>query len=173
MAKITNFELYLNFCESGDDPSTVMFGNFSKHMDLNEVVEGEIYSGRKNRNLIEKFCIEARIKLNKDPKKNNKPIVDVNLVIGGKFQEGRNELLDSEQGIGFFKLQKQQMNCILKYLDYSANYTKFTLGVEEEFLSKKLSKDDEAEYMDLYEDFKNQEGFLEFRPNKEEAKVLK
>ena len=158
MAKITNFELYLNFCESGDDPSTVMFGNFSKHMDLNEVVEGEIYSGRKNRNLIEKFCIEARIKLNKDPKKNNKPIVDVNLVIGGKFQEGRNELLDSEQGIGFFKLQKQQMNCILKYLDYSTNYTKFQTGVQKNFLANKFSKEESQRYLQLYENWKMNSG---------------
>lgn len=69
----------------------------------------EIKSVRKNYNIIEKFCIEARVKYNKDPKKNFKQFMDINLVIGGKFVEGRNEILDTEEGIGFFKLQKQQL----------------------------------------------------------------
>lgn len=118
----------------------------------------EIKRNKKNRNLIEKFCIEARVKLNKTPKKNQKPLYDINLVIGGQFKIGKNELVDSEEGIGFFKLQKQQMNAILKYLDYSTNYTKFQTGVQKGYLENKFTKKESQNYMKVYEEWKMSEG---------------
>jgi hypothetical protein len=118
----------------------------------------EIKRNKDNMNLIEKFCIEARIRLNKDPKKNLKPMVDVNLVIGGRFKEGKNELVDSEEGIGFFKLQAQQMNAILKFLDFSTNYTKFMTGVQKSCLERKFTSKDSQKYMKIYEEWKMNEG---------------
>ena len=44
MAKITNFELYLNFDEEGKDDSEVMFGEIDEDMTIKEIVEQEIHS---------------------------------------------------------------------------------------------------------------------------------
>lgn len=173
MAKITNFELYLNYCGKGEEDDSVNFGEFEEDMDLAEVVQDQLERSRRNRNLIEKFCIEARVRLNKNPKKNNKPMVDVNLVIGGKFMEGRNELVDSEEGIGFFKLQKQQMNCILKYLDYSTNYTKFQTGVQKNLLANKFTKEESQRYMTLYEEYKRNAGDNRSAGEKKKAAKLR
>ncbi|CAI2359786.1 unnamed protein product [Moneuplotes crassus] len=174
MAKITNFELYLNFSKPGqEDEDGVSFGEFEEDMNLSEVVQDQLNQHDRNRNLIEKFCIEARIRLNKNPKKNNKPMVDINLVIGGKFMEGRNELVDSEEGIGFFKLQKQQMNCILKYLDYSTNYTKFQTGVQKNLLSNKFSREESQEYMKIYEEYKMLSGDNKSAGEKKKAAKLR
>jgi len=174
MAKITNFELYLNYCQKEEEQeSGVNFGDFTEDMDLSEVVRNQLNQSRRNRNLIEKFCIEARVRLNKEPKKNMKPMVDVNLVIGGKFIEGRNELLDSEEGIGFFKLQKQQMNCILKYLDYSTNYTKFQTGVQKNLLSNKFSKEESQRYMSMYEEYKLNSGESKSKGEKKKAEKIR
>ena len=133
----------------------------------------EIKSARKNRNLIEKFCIEARIRFNKDPKKNLKPMVDINLVIGGKFKDGKNELNESEEGIGFFKLQRQQMNSILKFLDFSTNYTKFQTGVQKKFLEKKFTKEESRRYMKIYEEWKMNEGESKSKTEKKKAEKLR
>ena len=126
-----------------------------------------------NYNLIEKFCIEARVKLNKDPKKNLKPTIDVNLVIGGRFKDGTNELIDTEDWIGFFKLQKQQMTWILKYLDYSTDYTKFQTGVLKKFLERKFTKEESKKYMKVYEEWKNNEGENKSKAEKKKAEQLK
>ena len=174
MAKITNFELYINYAEQGkEEEEGVYFGEFEDDIDLSEVVQDQLDQSRRNRNLIEKFCIEARVKLNKNPKKNNKPVVNVNLVIGGKFIEDKNEVDDSEEGIGFFKLQKQQMNCILKYLNYSTNYTKFQTGVEQKYLVRKMPKADQKTYGDLYEEFKQFEGYLGGKKKEKKAQAIR
>ena len=100
-------------------------------------------------------------------------MVDVNLVIGGKFKDGKNELEDSEEGIGFFKLQKQQMSSILKFLDFSTNYTKFQTGVQKKFLENKLSKDESKKYMELYEEWKMNEGEDKSKNEKKKAAKLR
>lgn len=133
----------------------------------------EVMSKTKNRNLIERFCIEARVKFNKDPKKNQKPMLDINLVIGGKFKEGENKLVDSEEGIGFFKLQRQQMNCVLKFLDYSTNYTKFQTGVQKKFLENKFTKEESRKYMKIYEEWKMNEGESKSKNEQKKAKKLR
>jgi len=189
MAKITNFQIFLNFTNlnRGGEEDSIRFDELTQDMHIDDVRDDEIKKiiktrqergvepnptivrtknflleeikgKRKNRNLIERFCIEARVKLNKDPKKNDKPMLDINLVIGGKFKEGKKELVDDDQGIGFFKLQKQQMSSILKYLDYSTEYTKFQTGVQKEFLENKFSKEESRKYMKTYEEWKRNEG---------------
>jgi len=189
MAKITNFQIFLNFTNlnRGGEEDSIRFDELTQDMHIDDVRDDEIKKiiktrqergvepnptivrtknflleeikgKRKNRNLIERFCIEARVKLNKDPKKNDKPMLDINLVIGGKFKEGKKELVDDDQGIGFFKLQKQQMSSILKYLDYSTEYTKFQTGVQKEFLENKFSKEESHKYMKTYEEWKRNEG---------------
>lgn len=203
MAKITNFQIFLNFCEKHKgDKTAVKFDELTEDMHIDEIEDEEIkkiiktrqekgvqpsptivrtknflleevMSRRKNRNLIEKFCIEARIKFNKDPAKNLKPMLDINLVIGGKFKNGKNEIEDTEEGIGFFKLQKQQMNCILKFLDYSTNYTKFQTGVQKKFLERKLSKEESRSYMGIYEEWKMNEGENKSKDEKKKAAKLK
>jgi hypothetical protein len=203
MAKITNFQIFLNFAETErGSTDKVKFKDLTEDMHIDDVMDDEIrdiimkrkekgvtpsptivrtknflleeiLSKRKNRNLIEKFCIEARIKLNKDPKKNEKPQLDINLVIGGKFKEGKKELVDDDAGIGFFKLQQQQMKCILKYLDYSTEYTKFQTGVQKKFLERKFSKEESKKYMKIYEEWKMNEGENKSASEKKKAEKLK
>lgn len=203
MAKITNFQMYLNFWDkSRGQNEKIRFDELTEDMHIDEVEDPEIKkiiqtrqekgvqpsptivrtknflleeikSARKNRNLIEKFCIEARIRFNKDPKKNLKPMVDINLVIGGKFKDGKNELNESEEGIGFFKLQRQQMNSILKFLDFSTNYTKFQTGVQKKFLEKKFTKEESRRYMKIYEEWKMNEGESKSKSEQKKAEKLR
>ena len=102
-----------------------------------------------------------------------KPSMDINIVIGGMFKEGRNELVDTEEGIGFFKLQKQQLMCIFKYLDYSTNYTKFQTGVQKKFLERKFTKDESKKYIKLYEEWKMNDGDDKSKAEKKKADKLK
>jgi hypothetical protein len=203
MAKITNFQIYLNYLDKANgDETPVRFDELTEDIHIDEIEDGEIRRiiesrqekgvnpnptvvrtknfllneikrNKKNRNLIEKFCIEARVRLNKNPKKNLKPMVDINLVIGGKFKVGKNELVDSEEGIGFFKLQRQQMNAILKFLDYSTNYTKFQTGVQKSYLEKKFSKTESQKYMKVYEEWKMSEGDSKSAAEKKKSAKLK
>lgn len=183
IAKITNFQLGLNFSdESTDQEEKVRFDDITEDLTVDEIEDDEIREiiktrqerntepnpalvrsknfmleeirgKHENRNLIEKLCIEARVKYNKDPKKNEKPQFEVDLVIGGKFVEGRNEISDDDEGSMFLKLQKQQMTCILKFLDYSQNYTKFQTGVQKKFLEKKFNKEERKQYLSIYEEW--------------------
>ncbi|CAI2366521.1 unnamed protein product [Moneuplotes crassus] len=158
MAKITNSEMYLNYCDKGDEDDSVNLGNLEEDMDPGKILQDLLKRSKRNRKLIEKFCIEAKVKFNKTLKKNSKPMVDVNLVIGGKFMEERKDIIASEERTNFFRLQKQQMNCILKYLDYSAKYREFKTEAQKSFLAKKFRKEESQRYMTLYEEYKRKAG---------------
>jgi hypothetical protein len=70
-------------------------------------------------------------------------MIECSLVFGGRFEVG-SDRLQSDDGTGcfFFKIQKQQMKCILKFLDYSTDYTKFQTGVLKTYLENKYTHDE-------------------------------
>lgn len=202
MAKITNFQFFLNFSdESTGQPEKTKYDDLTEDITLEDVEDDEIREviktrqekgvkpnptlvrsknfmledikgKRQNRNIIEKLCIEARVKYNKDPKKNQMPMFEIDLVIGGKFKEGTNELIDDDEGTLFLKLQKQQLTAILKYLDYSTAYTKFQTGVQKKFLENKFTKEESKTYLTLYEDWMINKGDDKPKPIKQKAEKL-
>ena len=85
-------------------------------------------------------------------------MVDIDLVIGGHFEKHSEDISSDQAGFGFIKLQNQQLYNILKFLDYSQNYTKFQTGILTPFFEKKFEDIKlRDEYMDTYEDFKRSE----------------
>lgn len=65
------------------------------------------------------------------------------------------------------------MTSILKFLDFSTNYTKFQTGVQKRFLENKLSKDESRKYMKVYEEWKMNEGEDKSNQEKKKAKKLR
>lgn len=65
------------------------------------------------------------------------------------------------------------MTCILKYLDFSTNYTKFQTGVVKKFLERKFSKDESKKYMKVYEEWKINEGENKTKAEQKKAEHLK
>ena len=63
-------------------------------------------------------------------------MIDVDLVIGGNFEPQSQNISSDEKGFGFIKLQNQQLYNILKFLDYSQDYTKFQTGILTPMLEK-------------------------------------
>lgn len=65
------------------------------------------------------------------------------------------------------------MNCILKYLDYSTNYTKFQTGVQKNFLANKFSKEESQRYIQLYENWKMNSGEDKTAGEKKKAEKIR
>ena len=78
----------------------------------------EIKGTRKNKYLVENFCIEARLIYNKNPKKNKDPMFEASLVIGGRFKEYGEDKMQTSEGTSTLFLEKEQMLSILKFLDF-------------------------------------------------------
>lgn len=70
-----------------------------------------------NSYILKDFCIDLRVKLNKDPKKNSLPQVGVDLIFGGKFS-------NSDMKVEL-SILVQQVRSLLKFLEYSSRYTKY------------------------------------------------
>lgn len=104
--------------------------------------------------LIEDFSIEARVMFNKNAKGNKEPKINVSVVIGGNFVQDGKFSLENVEGRGLLKLQKQQMTCILKFLDFSSNYTKFQAGVLKRIMENKFDESEAFRYIEVYKEWR-------------------
>lgn len=78
-------------------------------------------------------------------------MIDASLVIGGRFlDKGANPMEDVE-GTSEFTLQRQQMTCVLKFLDYSQEYTKFQSDKLAEIQNNRFPEEEAQEYREIYE----------------------
>lgn len=84
-------------------------------------------------------------------------MIAVDLVVGGSFIPQTEQISDDVEGFGLIKIQKQQLYSILKFLDYSQDYTKFQTGIQEPVLARRFTDDERETYMKTYEDFKKYE----------------
>jgi hypothetical protein len=90
--------------------------------------------------IIDNFGMETHLKLNKAPKQNNKPQIDLNIVFGGEFS-GEEETISNYHSQTFnLQLQQQQLNCLMKFLEYSSFYTKFQSYVLRPIVQNRFSK---------------------------------
>ena len=183
-AKVSNLQVYLNYSDKKTrNPEEIRFEKLTEELDIDDVSDEEIKNiiltrnetgkppsskivrnkkfmleeikGRGNyRYLIENFWIEARIMFNKNAKGNKDPKINVSVVIGGKFLENGKFSMDDVEGTGLLKLQKQQMTCILKFLDFSSNYTKFQAGVLKKILENKFDEAEANRYIEIYEEWR-------------------
>ena len=183
-AKITKFQIYLNFAKIVDRKRRkIHFEEIAKIDSLdkieNEAIRDliinrsekkgtpsaelirtknflleEIDGFRDNRYIIENFCIEIRLIYNKNPKKNKDPMVTASIVFGGQFKKDSENLLTDADGTSSFKLDRQQMTSILKFLDFSQKYTEFQTGVQGKFIDRKFTPKEKSNYMKVYEEYK-------------------
>lgn len=109
-----------------------------------------------NSYLLKNFCIEAHLKLNKNPKSNNLPQIDLNLVFGGEFEKGGNKVANTKGQTFDIQFQQQQLIAVLKFLEYSGYYTKYQANVLKPFYENDFSKKEAEEYIDLYVNFRRQ-----------------
>ena len=142
---LTNLSLFLDFKENiFYDEITKNFEIKDLHSDLRKqfidgkskpklfnimrykhFITADYQANLKNSYILKNFCIECRLKLNKNPKENNLPQVDLELIIGGKFDNSINKVA--------LYFQPQQLQSLLKFLEYSGHYTKFQDEVLKEF----------------------------------------
>jgi hypothetical protein len=179
-AKIKNFQVYLNTSKSVNDFNThIKFDNiaedeieFDSIYDIihernekgrdpsDELIKTknflleEIRGHRDNEYLIENFNIEVRAIYNKDPKKNKDPLAKISLVIGGNFIEGHPDESVDEESTCEFNLKRQQMDSILKFLNFSQRYTEFQTGVTRPLLMNKFTEEVKEDYLERYEEYK-------------------
>lgn len=129
--------------------------------------------------MIDQFSLEIHFQLNKDPKKNQLPMIQVNMVFGGHFEGPEEKIVGSHTECFYLKVQYQQMQAVNKFLEFSQGYTKFQTGVLKEILAKEFTDDSAKEYMDKYLDWKklslelkDKEIISQAEAKKEELKVI-
>ena len=126
----------------------------------------------KNSYLLKNFCIEAHIKLNKNPKANNLPQLDLDLVFGGEFEKGSSKVAETKGQTFALQFQQQQLIAVLKFLEYSGYYTKYQAFVLKPFYENELSKEDVESYIDLYVDYRRYKNDTKNKASKEKVDKL-
>eukprot|EP00347_Sterkiella_histriomuscorum_P017164 403350423 len=175
LAKLKNFTIFMDY--EFEDQKQIMEQRGIQYLDDQEqqnLVEYKIdYEGLKNDKgnqifmdilknelerkdikhtyIIDRFSMEARLQLNKNPKSNKKPQIDVNVLMGGQFKN-----IDSDEHEIAIKLQVYQPQIIrlLKLLEYIGYYNEFQKGALANFQSKNLSQDISNEYIKNYVEWK-------------------
>ena len=71
-------------------------------------------------------------------------------MFGGHFEGPDEDIIGAQEECFDLKIQVQQFQTLMKFLEYSGNYTKFKTGVTKHFLENEFSKEQATEYMDLY-----------------------
>ncbi len=84
---------------------------------------------RKNYYILKRFSLDIHLQLNKDPKTNLQPAMLFNMVFGGQFDGLEERIIGAADECFDFKLQFQQLQALMKFLDFSGKYTKFQKGV--------------------------------------------
>jgi len=114
----------------------------------------------KNFFLLQNFCIEAHVKLNKNPKENNLPQIELDLVFGGEFEKGSSKVANTKGQTFALQFQQQQLIAVLKFLEYSGYYTKYQTFVLKDLRDNKFTdgtgaqKNQAEEYINLYTTFR-------------------
>jgi hypothetical protein len=107
-----------------------------------------------NSYLLKNFCIEAHVRLNKNPKANGEPQVSLDMVFGGEFEKGTNKVSKTKGQTWALQFQQQQLIAVLKFLEYSGYYTKYQSFVLKRYRENEFSKQQAEEYIDLYAEYK-------------------
>lgn len=144
--QLSNFSIFLNFKDDIfyddimkevdlDDLSTELKNEYKKSskdkgtamsiVKYKHFITKDNHDRLSNSYLLKNFCIEAHVKLNKNPKANNLPQVDLDLVFGGEFEQGSSKVANTKGQAFALQLQQQQLIAVLKFLEYSGYYTKY------------------------------------------------
>ena len=107
---------------------------------------------RENNYILDRFSLDVHIEIhNFDP---SLPRMGVNIVFGGQFEGPDEQVVGSQHECFDFRLQVQQYNILMKFLEYSGNYTKFKTGVTRQFVENEFTREEALRYAKLYLDWK-------------------
>ena len=110
--------------------------------------------------------------MNKNPKSNLLPQIDLNIIFGGEFND-KNSKETQSQGQRFQTMfQQQQLILLLKFLEYSGYYTKFQDFVLKSYYERDLTNLEIERYIEMYADYRHYKNLSDNKYMKIKAEEL-
>ena len=192
--KLTSFSSFLNFREhisykeitKNFDPDKLTGDIHEEYLSLKRkdsngaleiakykyFISPYIQSELHNSYLITNFGIEARLKLNKNPKFNLLPQIDLDIIFGGEFESTRSKSSKIPKQSFQSAYQQQQLILLLKFLEYSGYFTKFQDFVLKPYYDRDLTNMEVEKYIEMYVDYKHYKNLPDNKYTKQKVEEL-
>ena len=181
LAKIKNFTVFLDYDQqtNGKKPLTegiildskepkqpqVFTIDYDKlYQDKSNQVFKDIINGEfekehgEHQYIVDRFSMEARVKLNKNILINKFPQVDLDVLFGGTFKmidQSQNQIPIHDVVSVRLNVHQPQIIRILKLLEFIGYYNEFQKGALANYGKKPLSQETSDEYVRLYCEWRN------------------